>query len=342
MSEPEPTPSALDRLAAAAPSILIDGTGGLIGSYAGAGLGIAFGGPEAGVVGGAAGAFLGNATGNLIDAVSDVVRAAWHHRARRGADAITLAAAELGLTPEELMEQAQVDPGRLELLALVFSAAGETTLENKVRALAGALAAGFIGKRTDDHAKALIRALTAMERPEIRVLAYIAEHTYTTWKRPHVAYVFSRPGVQPSAMRGFLFDVDDMLVQGAFTVLAAHDLIVLQEQDEAIPMPGMNRYPDTGQLTKYELTKLGVECLRLLGADLATWDKQNESKFSAIHERFLASDLGQIMASLQAAERQAEAIAETYFHEELADQLRLLLRDLSLKYRSEIWGGLET
>lgn len=127
-------------------------------------------------VGGMEGAVLAAAAS---DTTIDLANAAWtriQDRVRRGVeDLLDSAADELGLEVHTLLDQALAREATAELLHQAFTAAAETINEQKVDALARALANGLRDDAAHvDQETLIIRALADLDPVHVKLLAVIA------------------------------------------------------------------------------------------------------------------------------------------------------------------------
>lgn len=102
-----------------------------------------------------------------------VVRRADDQMWRQVSQAIYAAADQFD-SPNELEHLATADPGRTELMRRVLQAAGRSTLDEKIVALGRVLASGLRDDAVVDDALFLAAALADLERPHVRVLAWLA------------------------------------------------------------------------------------------------------------------------------------------------------------------------
>lgn len=135
---------------------------------AGALIGAAIAGTEGAVVGG----FSAPALEHAVKWIGD----RWRRQSlTSGTQVLADAATAAGQQPDELAQRLAEDPKRLQLAGLTLAAATMTTDQDKLRALARALAAGANDDALVDPEMLAVAALTDMEAPHVKVLQHLAD-----------------------------------------------------------------------------------------------------------------------------------------------------------------------
>lgn len=165
--------------------------------------------------------------GTAAAAVQHITKEAMARRFQRATEAVEVAAAEAGLTAEELLDRIRSDGHLLELAASVIAAAAETTLQAKIQTLGKALARGTLA--TDDaeidQERYMVGTFAVLEAPHVRVLhqanqRYESYRTERTSDGRHQAY-----GWTLEALRKHLPGMVPVLGP-VLATLSSHDLIV--------------------------------------------------------------------------------------------------------------------
>ena len=120
---------------------------------------------------GAAASALAPAMAVGLDRLSGVLRARRHAHAE---ETLTDAVKTAALPASEFIERALLDDAHSELLVRALTAAQDTALREKRRALGRALADGVCGESTVDDELLFIRAIEDLDAPHIAVLRIIS------------------------------------------------------------------------------------------------------------------------------------------------------------------------
>jgi hypothetical protein len=147
----------------------------------------------AGFIGGIAGVATGVPGVVIVPAAApymlELLRRAWAEfgvrRLDSAAGVIAGASEELHVEPDEVLDLARSSPERVELLAAALLAASHTFNQQKVRALATAVANGL----GDDDARVdqerlIVAALADLEAPHIKLLDYMARDDWLGFFQP--------------------------------------------------------------------------------------------------------------------------------------------------------------
>ncbi len=205
-----------------------------------------------GPAGALTGAIVGNAAGPAFLGTWKMSQDAFVSRFRRGEAVIEVAAGELRMTPDELVDLVGTDPARIELVARIIEAAGRTTMEPKIRALGRVLALGLLDDTRVDEAIILADALGDLEAPHVHMLRHMndvpspasshepSEVVLVGWKSDELATAL------PSGYRS--------VIPALLSSLQRHGLV-----DE----PAAGAYGGGGA-SRFAPTDLGRTCLDLL------------------------------------------------------------------------------
>lgn len=159
---------------------------------------------------GPAGSAIGAAGAQLaVDAVSDLLSAVSARRLARAGVPLVLAAEELEMDVTDLTDHLAADPGYDQVTAICVTAASNTTLEAKLRALAKCLVNGIKDDARLDSEAMLADALAVVETPHLRILEFLNKSYQDDHARPsltsvHIELSELRSNVRPllSALSG--------------------------------------------------------------------------------------------------------------------------------------------
>jgi hypothetical protein len=181
-------------------------------------------------------------------------------RARRKANRVVAdAAAQTGVSEDQLIEMAEQSPQKTELAVEAINAATRATTEQKLRALASSLARGVQGDdNTAAQERITVAALTDLEPLHVAVMMCLLSQPPTfksenEWQeamrnRPSCAY-----GWLPSEVSERLPEVAQ-IIDAVFASLNRYGLVI----DSAIGTAGYN--------ARYAVTDFGCRCLGYLEA----------------------------------------------------------------------------
>jgi hypothetical protein len=124
-------------------------------------------------LGGPGGAVVGASAG---EALQYLASRALGLRRRQAEEVLEIAAHESAQTVDDLLARLTANPSRLQLAAAAVTAAAETALQAKVRALGRALATGALAADDAevDEQRFLVDTLRDLEAPHVRVLDQIS------------------------------------------------------------------------------------------------------------------------------------------------------------------------
>jgi hypothetical protein len=162
--EPAAQPPEIQRLFAALLRQLVEMAPALGGALGGTELSLA--------VGGSAGALAGAGTWVVVEQVLSKV---WNLRSRRARQAAERAAAEAGLSAEELLRRILADERLLDLAIRVFTVAAESALQAKIRAAGKALGRAVRDDATINQERFIVDSLAGLDMPHFLVLEQVYE-----------------------------------------------------------------------------------------------------------------------------------------------------------------------
>jgi hypothetical protein len=140
--------------------------------------GVAHGVPDAAVAAVPTGAFAGAVTEQGVS----LIRRLWNDRFARVVRFSETVAAISGSVIEEILQEAQADPEKLELLADAVAAAARSRDASKIDLLARIFVSGLRDDAKVDESVVLIAALSQLEAVHIRVLAVVAQfNPFAKW-----------------------------------------------------------------------------------------------------------------------------------------------------------------
>jgi hypothetical protein len=222
------------------------------GAAIGVGVDLLFGGVGGVVVGAAT----GQALTHLLERASGL--------RRRQAEAMLEAAVEAArLSFDELLGRIGDDPARLQLFAAAATAAAETALQAKLRALGRVLAAGALAD--DDlmvaEQRNLIAVLADLEAPHVLALAQIAQEHPSVKEIPLGGRASEPIGWRARDIEGLLRSTPG-LARPVLTVLEGRGLIM----DVTLgPRARGSKYDRDILGARFTATNAGRHCLGLLG-----------------------------------------------------------------------------
>ena len=223
---------------------------GLVASSAGIATGLMVAGP--------AGAAAGAVTVPAAQALLNFLGLRFERSRHKAARVLSDAAAENGTTEDKLIDEANSSSQKSELVAEVVNAAARSTTEQKLKALASALARGVEG---DDNVAArerlIVAALADLEPLHIGVMKCLLSRPpmYSSeedWQRSMLNRPEDAHGWLPSEVTENLPEAGPV-IGVIIAALERHHLVV----DTAI---GTVSYE-----ARYMITDFGLQCLRWLG-----------------------------------------------------------------------------
>jgi hypothetical protein len=150
---------------------------------------------------------VGSAIGGMgsqlaVDAVSDLLHAILARRHARAGVPLVLAAAELEMTVTDLSAKLSADPRFDQLTATCVAAAANSTVDEKLGALAKCLANGARDDALVDNETLVADALAAIEAPHLLVLeflnqSYMDDHARPTLTSVYMELRYSKANVRP-------------------------------------------------------------------------------------------------------------------------------------------------
>jgi hypothetical protein len=202
------------------------------------------------------------AAGTIVGAVAPAAlalsvklgqRAAEWCRLREGR-VVELAAASMGGL--DIFENRLQDPERLELYSRVIKAAGRSTFEAKLRALAKVLADGVMDGGSVYEAMVLVPVIEDLEAPHVLLLRHLDA-------TPMPAEEFRRPSCQGQEPEGWeLHDLEQAVPVSAGVI---GTLVAVLVRHGLIRDAGGGTWNSLGPAV-YQIAPLGERCLLLLGA----------------------------------------------------------------------------
>lgn len=230
MQAPEPDPQA-QRAAEVAAGLMP-----VIGTVAG--------GPLGGAFGAVAAPYVRQLTLEVVQELSE-------RRLNSAAHFMQSAADHLEVNPDVVIERARTSSSKLELLGEAVFAASYTLNEQKIAALAKAVANGL---RHDDarvdHERLIVSALAQLDEPHIKVLLRVHDYDGRLRRpRPTSYLVESVPGMEPGTAALILF------------ALERRDLVLKKEEE--VPH-GEARSSQQRSRTTWIVSAFGEECIRYL------------------------------------------------------------------------------
>lgn len=232
---------------------------------------------------GTPGAIIGGAAPPVLELALGWLGDQWREQSSRsGQQVLEGAAAESGLSPEQLASRLGGTPKRLQLAGLTLSAAAMTTDQDKLRALARALGAGATDDALVDPEMLAVTALADMEAPHIKVLQRMAASSYAggRWRRINDRFQF-RPWTKSALER----EIPEMgyALEPVLGTLLRHGLLI--EIDEDLGKALAQRDDDIARgfgdvwrspEPKMSITDFGGHCLDLL-REIAAAEEEDEA-----------------------------------------------------------------